>query len=964
MPAPEANSAQKRERPSPSVLTVCVKKALPEIGAHSLEEATGVCLTADRQISDKWYLDSGASAHICGDRRQFSRYTRQFGDAHVVLGDNTHLAITGEGNVELQLNDGSSLCLHDVLHVPKIAKNLLSVSKLTTSDQVTVSFTPNACQIHKGQDLLTMGMRADDLYMIKVDHSSSAPHREQARAYAADIPKSHLDARLWHLRLGHPSPAKLHMMTKMELYQEPFLGTFMNLSTCITCIKAKQKVSPYPTSGGTRATQPLLLLHADLCGPVSVPSLGGGRYFLTIVDDYSHFTWVHILRHKSDVYHTFRNFHVLWEKQLGKQVCKLRTDNGGEFNSADFDAYCTEHGIVRELTTPYSSAQNGVAERKNRSLQETARALLKQPNLPLSYWGEAVNMAAYLQNRLPGASTYNKTPFELLYGRRPSLKHIRVFGVDAYAHQQSDTLPHLKLSDRAKKFVFIAFTEGIKAYKLYDPAKRQVIYSRSLTFDELPSTARGSEPAGGHIDISNIHTKFSVESSLDTSIEEQLEDADRDDGGLNGFEITAPEPDPLEEPDADEPMHVSEPMDTSTDDYNLDGASTPPTLARPTSETQTTTRTLRSRENIKPPTIFSPSKWQSSKARTDWQTGKSTTSPPDTPSETPVEAPPESVSDMAMWLATAAPEYSKHALNAAIQMSDEPTTLRQAFESSEADKWKKAADEEYASLIKNNTWTLTDLPQGRNVISNKWVFKRKYNEKGEIVRHKARLVVRGFSQKFGEDYTETFAPVAKFTTMRLLLAIAAQENLILQQMDVKTAYLNGVITEDIYMAQPEGYVDPKQRNKVCKLNKGIYGLKQSGRKWNEKLDMSLHKLGFQKSTSDPSLYIMRKGQSYLILLVYVDDILLASNSEHLMRVVKGLLNSEYEMTDIGKPKYILGVQIIRDKVLGTLSLNQGKYIDDMLMKFKMHESYPSATPLTLGIKLDKAPDIETLPKEE
>lgn len=245
------------------------------------------------------------------------------------------------------------------------------------------------------------------------------------------------------------------------------------------------------------------------------------------------------------------------------------------------------------------------------------------------------------------------------------------------------------------------------------------------------------------------------------------------------------------------------------------------------------------------------------------------------------------------------------------------------------------------------------------------MFKTKYGPNGEITRYKARLVVRGFSQKPGEDYSETFAPVAKFTTMRMLLALAAHSDLQLQQMDVKTAFLNGVITESVYMCQPEGYTIKGKENKVCKLNKGIYGLKQSGCKWYERLDECLTSLGFTKSESDPSLYTMRRSDgTYLILLVYVDDLPLASNSARLMITVKNLLAKQFEMSDLGEPTWILGVKIIRNKQTGTIQLNQSRYIIDILKRFKMEECHPCSTPLSVGVKLEKAPQPETLSLEQ
>lgn len=256
--------------------------------------------------------------------------------------------------------------------------------------------------------------------------------------------------------------------------------------------------------------------------------------------------------------------------------------------------------------------------------------------------------------------------------------------------------------------------------------------------------------------------------------------------------------------------------------------------------------------------------------------------------------------------------------------------------------------------MKNNTWSLAPLPLGRNVISNKWFFKKKFTQDGDIAKYKARLGVRGFSQRYGEEYTETFAPVVKFPILCLVLALAAAEDLDLQQMDVKSTYLNGNIKEDIYMSQPEGYVMKAREHLVCKLKKSIYGLKQSSRKWYQRLDATLLKMGFVKSAADKNLYILKHGESYLLLLVYVDDVLLASNSTELLDKVKGQFNNKFDMSDMGQPAYMLGVQIWRERGKGSISINQGKYISDILKRFGMHDAHPSRIPLTGGVKLEKA----------
>lgn len=564
---------------------------------------------------------------------------------------------------------------------------------------------------------------------------------------------------------------------------------------------------------------------------------------------------------------------------------------------------------------------------------------------------------------------------------------MRIFGSDAYAHLPKDHLQHSKLSDRAHKYKFIGFTEGIKAYKLYDPVTHRVVYSRSVTFDEhkllTSSSLVEDPPESGEGDNISVIAGTEADSDSDTQETEQVETGERNSPGEMGERNSPGETGERNPPDCEPSRHDLDDNTTETElphqtvehDVNDSESASEANDTNASEESQLgnqpPTRTLRSRETIRPPISYSPSSWTSSRARTDWNTQQPVIDK--TPSQQNFEpvrdsgkiedTNPENLEQL-MWLTSELSKPQVQALAAAVQNLGDPLTMEEAYTSSDAAKWRAATNEEYQSLIKNGTWSLTDLPPGRQPITNKWIFKTKYDQDGKVSRHKARLVVHGFSQVYGQDYTETFAPVAKFTTMRIVLAIAAQENFHLQQLDVKMAFLNGEIDEDIYMIQPQGYIKPGQESKVCKLHKGIYGLKQSGRKWFERFEKSLKKLGFAKSSSDPSLYIHTRGTSSVILLVYVDDILMASNSEHLLRVIKQLLTSEFEMTEMGEPSYLLGVQIKRDKIKGILTLNQAKYVEDMLVKFKMQDAHPSSTPLTSGIKLERPDNDLTLSKAE
>jgi hypothetical protein len=225
-----------------------------------------------------------------------------------------------------------------------------------------------------------------------------------------------------------------------------------------------------------------------------------------------------------------------------------------------------------------------------------------------------------------------------------------------------------------------------------------------------------------------------------------------------------------------------------------------------------------------------------------------------------------------------------------IRNEDEPKNFQEAMSSKYNTEWKKAVDEEIQSIESNNTWTLTNLPEDRKTIGSKWVFKVKRNEKGEIVRYKARLVAQGFTQKYGVDYDEVFAPVARSATLRLLLSIAGKENFSVKHLDVKTAFLNGNIDEEIYMRPPQGFEMP---GKVYKLNKSLYGLKQAARAWNDKFNETLLEIGFQQNDTDKCLYVLSELESKCYLLVHVDDILLASKNEKLIQsILAGGISSE------------------------------------------------------------------------
>ncbi|KAJ9556290.1 hypothetical protein OSB04_010904 [Centaurea solstitialis] len=285
---------------------------------------------------------------------------------------------------------------------------------------------------------------------------------------------------------------------------------------------------------------------------------------------------------------------------------------------------------------------------------------------------------------------------------------------------------------------------------------------------------------------------------------------------------------------------------------------------------------------------------------------------------------------------------------------NEPTSYGEAVSGDESEQWQEAMKAEMQSMYDNQVWELTDLPQHCRAVGRKWVFKKKTDMDGNVHTFKARLVAKGFTQTHGIDYDETFSPVAMLKSIRILMAISAYFDYEIWQMDVKTAFLNGKLTEDVYMQQPEGFVDPKNPNKVCKLLKSIYGLKQASRSWNLHFDERIKEFGFAKSEFEPCVYTKFSGSIVTFLVLYVDDILLIGNDIPTLQSVKAWLSKCFQMKDLGEAAYIRGIKIYRNRSRRLIGLSQGTYIDKILKRFRMDESKKGFIPMQHGIVLSKA----------
>ena len=818
-----------------------------------LESQAFVTALSAQVDTEAWIMDSGASMHLTY-RKDWIDDFKEISPVKIYLGDDSVREARGNGIVHLELVDGTRTGhLTDVLYVPGLTKNLFSISKATEQGLEAV-FSKTSCLLTTDKGVVkAQGVRTGNLYHLKC---------KVARARSSGLLTQHEKKfEVWHRRLGHLNAEHLQLLHREKLVNGLDLGSSGSLHFCKGCVLGKQQRLAFPSDGARRATVTLELVHADVWGPTRTTSVGGARYFVSFIDDYSRKVFVYFMRQKSEVFTKFREFKALAETTSRNKLRGIRSDNGGEFIQGAFEEYLKEHGILHQTSSPYSPQQNGVAERMNRTLVEMARSMLQDQELGKELWAEAVATAAYLRARCPTKAVSHMTPEEAWSGQKPSISHLKIFGCEAYVLKTESS--RSKLDAKSKRCTFVGYSQQSKAHRLWDNDARRIVISRDVVFNEEATPASEHVPTIKFPDVAK---------------------------------------EPLRETDIEEAEHKEShvPEDVEDDEVEPeDVADLPNHEEQPAPQ-----RRYPGRERKKPQ------------------------------------------------------RFDKSGLYACLASVDEPASIEDALLSPEALQWEQAAQDEYKSILANRTWTLTKLPPGRKAIGCKWIFRVKRKANGDIDRYKARLVAKGFAQKEGLDFKETFAPVAKFESIRCLLAIGAVLDLEIHQMDVMTAFLNGELEEEVYMTQPEGFITKGKEDYVCKLNRALYGLKQAPRVWNLRIDKYLQKQEFTRCESDHSIYVLDGGR--IILAIYVDDLIIMG--KHLKDVlnVKASLSDEFEMKDMGELEYCLGIQVVRDRQNRSITLGQGKYVQDILHQFGMDQCKPLSTPIDVNHKLS----AEACPKTE
>ncbi|GJQ89322.1 putative ribonuclease H-like domain-containing protein [Tanacetum coccineum] len=622
--------------------------------------------------------------------------------------------------------------------------------------------------------------------------------------------------------------------------------------------------------------------------------------------------------------------------------------------------FCEMKGIKREFSIARTPQQNGVAERKNRTLIEATRTMLVDSKLPTTFWAEAVNTACYVLNRVLVIKPHNKTPYELIRGRTPLIDLIKPFGCPLTILNTKDHLG--KIVEETLNIRFLKNTPNVTGNGpdlLFD------VDSLTISMNYVPVVARNqtngiagtrdyivmghaekkTEPKQEYILIPICTTDPLISQDPKVSEEDAEEkptemdesgasdkDGKDDQATRSEFERLLQQEKQTVHPNSTNSINtVSTPVSAAGPSFTNDDPSSPVNAAEASNAFE---EHLFER--------FSPFK-------------NAFTLPP-VSNVTPMDD--TGIFGNAYDDEDVGAEADLNNLETTLNVSPIPTT-RIVIQALTDPSWIEAMQEELLQFKLQKVWTLVDLPKGKRAIGTKWVYRNKKDERGIVVRNKARLVAQGYTQEEGIDYDEVFAPVARIEAIRLFLAYASFMGFIVYQMDVKSAFLYGTIEEEVYVCQPPSFEDPQFPDKVYKVEKALYGLHQAPRAWYETLSTYLLENRFRRGTIDKTLFIKKDKGDILLVQVYVDDIIFGSTKKSLCTEFESLIHKKFQISSMGELTFFSGLQVMqRDD---GIFISQDKYVADILKKFDFVTVKTTSTPIETNkvlLKDEEAEDVD------
>lgn len=964
---------------------------IANISATALAQNTR---TTARAADFPFYLDTGATTHISPSSEDFLTL-RPITSRSVKGVGGTSIFATGIGNIKLRIARGAWLMLRDVLFIPAATVRLISVSSIARDSKVVSHFDDSSCWITskssgaliaRGELLPSMRLYTLELHSPTADHALAVTHAP--------------DLETWHRRLGHVGYQSLQDMARKGMVE----GMSTSLSNakapkCESCILGKQTKTSVPKKRiegeGHRATRVLEKVWVDLTGPEDTVSKTGNKYIMNLVDDHSNFPWTIPLKDKAQAFPELQKWQKQVELETGFTIGIFITDRG-ELKSDQMEGWLATRGTVQLFTAPYTSAHIGRVERMHRTLMGKARAMRIYAKCPPNLWDEFYLTASHIHTKTPTRSLGGLTPYEIFKKRKPDYSYMREIGCQVFVLILNKNNP--KLYERSIECVLIGYDFNSKAYRCYDRATRRVYSSYHVRFIE--SHESPSPPSTQPLPLINPPTPTTLNEIIQGATSTPIyfdDDAEEDQlprnhtspipdqipvplnpAPINSIADTATKTDQPQHPDQDQAVprrstRIAEhggpvaPGSTMERVRKEVAASKAVKDAQRDEKKRKKLQDIREEELRNDPVILDEAAKQNLCEIGENIEGIRVT-----------DTQLAEISQVFEHLAIddrdqgAAAERVDRILAAIAEHSNiDPRTFgfdeepkdwadAQLRPPAEAAEWKAAFEDESKSLKDMGVYKLvprTEVPDTHKIRHCKPVLKNKLDENGNLSRRKVRFVFKGYEQQYGRDYTSTTSPTARMESWRILLHLAGALGWDAQQIDIKTAFLYGLLPDNEvqYMEQPKGFEEPGKETWVWKLQRGLYGMKQAGRIWNRTMNEAMISWGFMRLSCESCIYYRKSNTGIVIAAVHVDDFLSVGDSRAENEKFKMQMKTLWTISDLGDVKFCVGIAVSRDRDARTISLSQTALIDKIISQFGQHDAFPVNTPMDPGLKL-RRPD--------
>jgi len=869
-----------------------------------------------------WIYDTGASEHITNNKNILRNF-KQF-KTKMKCANNTNCEFLGYGTYEGKINN-HHIRLNKVYYSKQISKNLISGTKLAESG-ITCEINNNS---HHPQ--LIIKNNNENIYNTHLNKHNNFRIKTVNKKFSQDKNILNLNKNfqnnIWHNRLGHYYNKNLNKFLRLHKIN----SKNFNHQNCKFCEIAKLNRKPH-NGIPPKANNINEIIYSDIMGPIN-ESINKNKYIITFIDDFSRKAWISPLKSKSDAKEVIINFIKLINNQNPNNKIKVfKSDNGKEYNNKRINNFCKRNGIKKVYSPPYNPQNNGIAERFNRTISACIKTMLFWAKLNTNFWDYAAKQATYIYNLVPHSSINDQVPDEIYFNKTVNLKYLKTFGCLAYYKDFSQNKPKFEINSR--KGIYLGFNTKTHCHIIMDEEDKSIHLVREAIFLE-EETGNRSKNFGNELADSEIDELLKNHSTMNLNQDHES----------SGDEFES---------------HHTQNLISINNNNNLINHVTHKNFLNNSNLYNNSHYEIDDNNNNN----NSP-KENDENIQNNIQSYKRPLSPnndnhiskyrllENNENKINSEDIEEIQNDIIFNIDQKQQENINETNNEEEEINNKkkvmkintevPLSYSDALNREDWKLWKNAINKELRNLYNNKVMKfIRNIPDNKNLIKTKWVFAIKKDSNNKIIKYKARLVAKGYKQTYGIDYDIIYSPTLDIVCIRLIIAFAAKYKWIIYQLDIQAAYLNAPIDKEVYVTIPKG--DANYGNGFWLLQKSLYGLKQSGRNWNNTISSFLIKKGFKQTKAESCLFFKKDLNNKLscIIGLYVDDIIITGHTYEILEFVSFIKN-KFSISKCEPANFILGIKIEKNDDFN-YSISQEAFIHNILSKFKITNIQKSKSP--------------------